>query len=204
MFIVEGNIGSGKSTLLNNIHEYAKKCEKDILIIQEPVDSWMNFKNSEEQSIFELYYTNPKLYAFPFQMHVLNTRYNLLNKNKGYNVLAERSIYTDKHIFTKSLFENNILDDISFNIINEWVDTLVHNIHIDGFIYLQVQPNECYKRMQKRNRIPEKNIKFEYLTNLHNKHEEWLLNEPNCIIINDNTQEDIEKIFTFMNNISPL
>ena len=44
-----------------------------------------------------------------------------------------------------------------------------------GFIYLQADPEICYKRLLKRNRSEEAGVPLQYLQLLHNKHEDWLI-----------------------------
>ena len=47
---------------------------------------------------------------------------------------------------------------------------------IDGIIYLRTQPETCKKRCNKRGREEEKSIPYEYFQQIHEKHENWLMN----------------------------
>jgi len=53
------------------------------------------------------------------------------------------------------------------------------NTHIKGFIYLHTPPEICLERLKKRGRFEEKNIKLEFLRELHELHENWLFNKTN-------------------------
>jgi deoxyadenosine/deoxycytidine kinase len=45
----------------------------------------------------------------------------------------------------------------------------------DAFIYLQVGPEVCYQRLTRRARSEEATVPLEYLQQLHQKHEDWLV-----------------------------
>ena len=70
---IEGNIGSGKSTLLKIIRETYKD-NKNIIFIDEPVNEWLNIKNSDNKNILELFYNDKKKYSFSFQILAYITR----------------------------------------------------------------------------------------------------------------------------------
>lgn len=52
-------------------------------------------------------------------------------------------------------------------------------------IYLRCTPEKCFERTKKRQREEESEIPLEYLTMIHNKHEEWFKTYPsdNVLII---------------------
>ena len=52
-------------------------------------------------------------------------------------------------------------------------------------VYLRCTPEKCYERTKKRQREEESEIPLEYLTKIHNKHEEWFKDYPseNVLII---------------------
>ena len=44
----------------------------------------------------------------------------------------------------------------------------------DGFIYLRAEPQTCLSRMMRRDRSEEAGVSLQYLTGLHQRHDEWL------------------------------
>ena len=44
----------------------------------------------------------------------------------------------------------------------------------DGFIYLRAPPDTCSRRMHMRQRSEEAGVPLDYLTTLHEMHEDWL------------------------------
>ena len=77
------------------------------------------------------------------------------------------------------------------------------------YIYLKTSPEKSYERIKKRDREEETDISFEYIKEIHNKHEEWLHKSTQNILILDgdieNSQERLkdfaEKILTFIVNL---
>ena len=74
----------------------------------------------------------------------------------------------------------------------DWFDWLADrfNVKPKGFIYLRASPEISFERIKKRSRSGEETIPFEYLKELHNKHENWLMDEPNVLVLDVN--EDFE------------
>ena len=94
------------------------------------------------------------------------------------------------------LYEDGKLSQLEWEAYNKWFD--FHKIDINGYIYLRTSPQICQQRIQHRNRKGEEGIPFDYLKNLHNKHEHIFKNEfgiqldGNTDFIHDKTiQEDI-------------
>lgn len=198
MFVVEGNIGSGKSTLLKML------ADQNIHTSQEPVADWLSFKDNTNTSVFDKYYNNPSRYAYVFQMHVMLTRLEQCKNNYGKKHVSERSVFTDKNIFADMLHEQGVMDDIEHRVFLSWFRHVVEMIpQIKGWIYLRVDPETCFERVRARDRQSEDNISLDFLKALHEKHEQWFLKkneEHNVLIIEDNDQDAVEKILTFINN----
>lgn len=181
-FTIEGNVGAGKTTLL----EYLTTAKFDTphIVCYEPVDEWMNFKlDSNEKSLFELFYENPKKYAFSFQMMALQSRFehlrNIIAQNKGKIIICERSFLTDSEVFAKLQHEEGNISDIDYHIYKKWhsffLDIL--NPDIRGIIYLNTSPAECMKRIEVRKRKGEEGFSAEYMNKLDKKHKDWLYHQ---------------------------
>ena len=174
---IEGNIGSGKSTILKEL-EKMNYNPLDVIFVQEPVSEWLEIKVGDKNAL-ELFYENQKENSFWFQILAYITRLrNLLNiiennpKNKI--IICERSIYTDKYVFAKMLYETGNISEIEWITYSYWFDTFKKQTKLDLILYVNTEPEECFNRIIKRNRIEEINkISKEYLINCHNKHTEW-------------------------------
>lgn len=181
IYSIEGNIGSGKSTLLAHL----KKVSPELVFIPEPVDEWNTFRDSAGVTILENYYKNQSRWAFSFQMMAFITRVKQLRDiPKGVVVIMERSVFTDRNIFAKMLYDSGKIHDIEYSIYLKWFDELVGDLRVDGVVYVNTCPEVCAQRVQKRARPGEDPIEFEYLVNCDKYHEEWLRDHPNKLVLN--------------------
>ena len=65
----------------------------------------------------------------------------------------------------------------------------------DGTLYIRCDPEISFKRIMERNREEEKNISLEYIRQIHELHEQWLVERPEkCTkpirIVNGNRTKD--------------
>jgi len=194
MFFLEGNIGTGKSTLLKKLED------EGIQVVYEPVNEWSKIKNKNGKNILEEFYTNQTRYAYTFQSiafrtHIKNIKYS--DKNS----VVERSIFTHKNVFAKTCYENGLMNELEWNDYISWFEWLSEEFDIKsgGYIYLQADPKISYERITKRNRDGEGTITFDYINELHKKHEAWLLNEPNVLVLN--VDEDFENNSSKLNEM---
>ena len=191
IFSVEGNIGSGKSTYLNCLKTYYENNDK-IIFLQEPVDSWNEIVDSNGVNILSKYYSNQERYAFSFQMMAFITRLKQITDtikeyiNDDVIIITERSIYTDREIFAKMLFDSGKIEDVEYTIYLKWYDYFVKDIVISGILYIKTIPSVCQTRIKLRNRAGEDDINIEYLMSLHEYHEKWLVSGENVYFLDGN------------------
>ena len=209
---IEGNIGSGKSTLLSNLRETLKD-RTDIVFLKEPVDEWEKITDENGVTMLEKFYSNQKNYSFPFQMMAYISRLALLKEavknNPGAIIITERSLYTDKMVFAKMLYESNNIELINYKIYLKWFDTFADEFPVNKVIYVKALPETCHNRIVKRSRTGESNIPLDYLTNCDKYHNEML--DRNCstcvcdnqLVIDGNVDiyENASKLLEWINNV---
>jgi deoxyadenosine/deoxycytidine kinase len=190
-YIIEGNIGCGKTTLIRGL-----KANADLEVIEEPVEVWKSIRDENGENILGLFYKESKRYSYIFQTIVFKTRIMALEKPQEKWVrFSERSIWTDKNIFSKNCHEIGFMKDIEKTTYDLWFNWLEAKIcrKPDGIIYLRAEPNICLERMHKRDRVEESTVSLEYLTTIHNKHDDWLAKRADYngvpIYVIDNTSE---------------
>jgi deoxyadenosine/deoxycytidine kinase len=169
---IEGNIGSGKSTLLANLREHYKNND-NVIFLKEPVDEWAKIKDINGITILEKFYADQEKYSFSFQMMAYVSRMKVLRdtlnektkkENNNYIIITERSLYTDKMVFAKMLYDSGKIEDVNYQIYLNWFDTFSGEFPVHKVIYVKAAPEKCYARIAKRSREGEENIPLEYLT----------------------------------------
>jgi len=180
---IEGNIGAGKTTLIRDLQEKYHD-SKNILFLPEPVAFWQTFVDSKtKKNILDLFYENPKKYAFAFQMLAFQSRYELLRntieniRKEGTaidTIVMERSLDADYHIFAKTMFENGTLEETEWDIYRFVTRKRLAKFGVSGIIWLDVPAEECYNRVQQRGREEECGLTLDYLRGCEEAHREWL------------------------------
>lgn len=199
-FVVEGNIGSSKTTLCRLLGTHLNDTE----IIYEPVNSWIELVDKEGVNILAHFYQDKERWSFPMQFNAFIERMKSISEEqKSKYRFIERSIFTDKNIFAKNLYENGQMNEIEWKIYNKWFDWLnttlpVNFGQIDGIIYVRTEAEICEQRINKRCRNEEKGIPLEYLEKLHQLHDDWLntdfikINNRSIPVLKLNCDEDYE------------
>jgi deoxyadenosine/deoxycytidine kinase len=168
---IEGNIGSGKSTLLANLREHFKD-NVDIVFLKEPVDEWAKIKDKNGTTILEKFYADQEKYSFPFQMMAYVSRIKELrntvkeqkkNSSNPFVIITERSLYTDKMVFAKMLYDTGKIEHVNYQIYLNWFDTFSDEFPVHKVVYVKTAPEKCHERILKRSREGEDNIPLSYL-----------------------------------------
>jgi deoxyadenosine/deoxycytidine kinase len=189
---VEGNIGSGKSTILEKLEGFMRDNNR-IVFLKEPVDIWESIKDTNTgENILQKFYKDQYTYAFPFQVMAYASRLSMIrntikNRNDIDIIICERSLAADKHIFAKMLYDDGKIDDISYQIYNNFYNMFEEEFKLDGIIYIDADAEICSERINKRSRAGESDISLEYLQKCKSYHHDWLTNtNTNVLNINAN------------------
>lgn len=173
-FIIEGNIGAGKTVFLKMLRDYL-----NVQVVYEPVEKWQHVLNG--QNLLDKFYADTNRWAYTFQTYAFVTRVMAQEAHALHNPhkiqVLERSVFSDRYCFAKNLYEQGKMNALEWKLYCEWFAWLVEGYvrKPDGFIYLQTSPETCFQRISKRNRSEESAIPLEYLKQLHDKHESWLI-----------------------------
>jgi deoxyadenosine/deoxycytidine kinase len=180
---IEGNIGSGKSTLLSNLRQHYEN-NSNVVFLKEPVDEWEKIKDENGETILKKFYADQEKYSFPFQMMAYVSRLKVLRDtlktikndtdNKNIVIITERSLYTDKMVFAKMLYDSKKIEHVNYQIYLNWFDTFSDEFPVNKVVYVKTSPDKCYQRIVKRSRTGEENIPLEYLTSCSIYHDNML------------------------------
>jgi len=209
---IEGNIGVGKSTIVQKLKTLYEGCT-EIVFLEEPVELWAKICDNDGIPILTKFYGNPAQYAFAFQVMAYSSRLSMIRKTIRENptakiIICERSLDADKEIFAKMLHRDGVMEDIMYQIYSQFYDEYAEPYRLSGIVYMNAPPDVCFKRIAKRGRDGEDNIKLDYLIKCNNVHTEWLTGLKNVLEIdasldttpiNDNIQ--IRQIMGFIDKM---
>ena len=160
---VAGNIGVGKTTLTELL---AKNF------------SWEpHFESVDDNPYLNDFYTDMQRWAFNLQVYFLNSRFAQLKQiqETGINIIQDRTIYEDAHIFAPNLHAMGLMttrDFDNYKILFDLMESFVNPP--DLLIYLRASVPTLVEQIQSRGREYESSIRIDYLKRLNERYEAWI------------------------------
>lgn len=192
MILLEGNIGAGKTTVGRLLADSGA-----FGFIEEPTTAW---REGFASNMLELFYADPHRWAFTFQVCAFNTRAKtwreVLAKTDHSRVILERSIFCDRHVFAENCYRTGLMSPTEYQLYCGMWDFLVSNycVQPDVIVYLRTPAEECMDRITIRGREEETGIAMDYLLQLEGLHDEWLLDEPNVLVLDGKRRWTAEEL----------
>ena len=187
---IEGNIGSGKSTVMKFIRERFTN-DNRVAFVAEPVDIWREIKDEKGVDLLTNFYKDQEKFSFHFQMAAYISRIASIRKAARNPlitlIVVERSIFTDKNVFAKMLYDDGKISELEYNIYLKWFDEFSTLINHSINIYIKTTPKVAFERVKKRGREGE-TIPLEYLVKCHDYHDVWLNSCENTHVIDGNIE----------------
>ena len=162
---IAGNIGAGKTSLTNLLSKHYK---------------WQgHFEEVVENPYLDDFYHQMERWSFNLQIYFLNSRFGQLIEiqKSGKNVIQDRSIYEDAHIFAPNLHAMGLLsqrDYQNYKSLFELMENMVTGP--DLMIYLRSSIPNLVGNIHKRGREFENSISIDYLSRLNERYEAWIHN----------------------------
>ncbi len=180
MYFVEGPIGAGKTTFLRLIQEKLP----ELAVVFEPLHSWDN--KVYGQSLLSNFYEDPQRWAYTMETLAMACRVQEhLREQQNPNPfrLMERSIYSGHYVFATNGYHNGFFSEVEWQVYLQWFNFLITGRckTPQGFIYIKVDPEIAYERIKKRDRDAEKTISLEYIKQIHQCHEDFLVHKKNVL-----------------------
>ena len=160
---VAGNIGAGKTTLTKLLAKHYR---------------WTpNYESVEENPYLDDFYGEMERWSFNLQIYFLNSRFRqILEIHKsGKNIIQDRTIYEDAHIFAPNLHAMGLMtnrDFSNYSSLFELMENLVSPP--DLLIYLRASIPTLVDQIHKRGRDYENSISIAYLSRLNERYEAWI------------------------------
>ena len=122
-----------------------------------------------------------------------------LNDSPKSSKLVERTLRCQEKVFIPLLIKNGFLNSLDQSLLANFFKMVRDSdgLKADVIIYLRTSPEIALTRVRNRNRQGEESVSLDYLTDLHEYYDEWLLHEGNVIVVDvsDFDKVDPEQIF---------
>ena len=190
---IAGNIGAGKTTLTKLLAKHYR---------WEP-----HLEDVVDNPYLDDFYNQMERWSFNLQVYFLNSRFRQVMqiRESGKDIIQDRTIYEDSHIFAPNLHAMGLMtnrDFENYRALFDLMETFVQGP--DLLIYLRSSIPNLVKQIHSRGREYENSISIDYLSRLNERYEAWITgyNKGNLLIIDvDNLDfvanpEDLGSIIT--------
>ncbi|MCB4798564.1 deoxynucleoside kinase [Neotamlana laminarinivorans] len=160
---IAGNIGAGKTTLTKLLAKHFK---------WEP-----QLEDVVDNPYLDDFYNQMERWSFNLQVYFLNSRFRqvLQIRQSGKDIIQDRTIYEDAHIFAPNLHAMGLMtnrDFENYRSLFELMESLVQGP--DLLIYLRSSISNLVSQIHKRGRDYENSISIDYLSRLNERYEAWI------------------------------
>jgi deoxyadenosine/deoxycytidine kinase len=160
---IAGNIGSGKTTLTGLLAKHF---------------GWQpHYEDVDTNPYLPSFYEDMQRWSFNLQIYFLNSRFRQIVdiRKSGKNVVQDRTIYEDAHIFAPNLHTMNLMTSRDFDNYLSLFELMASFIQPpDLLIYLRADVPTLVRNIQKRGREYEASIRLDYLKSLNERYENWI------------------------------
>ena len=176
---IAGNIGAGKTTLTKLLAKHYK---------------WeAQLEDVVDNPYLDDFYNQMERWSFNLQVYFLNSRFRqvLQIRQSGKDIIQDRTIYEDAHIFAPNLHAMGLMTNRDFENYKSLFDLMESLVQgPDVLIYLRSSIPNLVSQIHKRGREYENSISIDYLSRLNERYEAWIhgYNKGKLLII------DVDKL----------
>lgn len=176
---IAGNIGAGKTTLTKLLAKHYR---------WEP-----QLEDVVDNPYLDDFYNQMERWSFNLQVYFLNSRFRqvLQIRESGKDIIQDRTIYEDSHIFAPNLHAMGLMTNRDFENYRSLFDLMESFVQgPDLLIYLRSSIPNLVKQIHSRGREYENSISIDYLSRLNERYEAWIhgYNKGKLLII------DVDKL----------
>ena len=180
---IAGNIGAGKTTLTN--------------LLAKQYNWTAQFEDVEMNPYLDDFYNDMEKWAFNLQIYFLGSRFNQVKeiRESGKDIIQDRTIYEDSHIFASNLNDMGLLSTRDYNNYLRVFNLMTSFVEApDLLIYLKASIPTLVSQIQKRGRDYENSISIDYLNRLNEKYDKWISNykEGKVLVIDVDNLDFVE------------
>ncbi|MBJ7880313.1 deoxynucleoside kinase [Gelidibacter salicanalis] len=160
---IAGNIGAGKTTLTKLLAKHYR---------WEP-----QLEDVVDNPYLDDFYNQMERWSFNLQVYFLNSRFRQISliRESGKDIIQDRTIYEDAHIFAPNLHAMGLMtnrDFENYRSLFELMESFVQGP--DLLIYLRSSIPNLVKQIHSRGRDYENSISIDYLSRLNERYEAWV------------------------------
>lgn len=160
---IAGNIGAGKTTLTKLLAKHYK---------------WeAQLEDVVDNPYLDDFYNQMERWSFNLQVYFLNSRFRQVSliRESGKDIIQDRTIYEDAHIFAPNLHAMGLMTNRDFENYKSLFDLMESFVEgPDLLIYLRSSISNLVSQIHKRGRDYENSISIEYLSRLNERYEAWI------------------------------
>lgn len=160
---IAGNIGAGKTTLTKLLAKHYK---------------WeAQLEDVVDNPYLDDFYNQMARWSFNLQVYFLNSRFRqvLQIRQSGKDIIQDRTIYEDAHIFAPNLHAMGLMTNRDFSNYSSLFDLMESLVQgPDLLIYLRSSIPNLVSQIHKRGRDYENSISIDYLSRLNERYEAWI------------------------------
>ena len=181
---VAGNIGAGKTTLTKLLAKHYK---------------WeAQLEDVVDNPYLDDFYNQMERWSFNLQVYFLNSRFRqvLQIRKSGKDIIQDRTIYEDAHIFAPNLHAMGLMTNRDFENYKSLFDLMESLVQgPDVLIYLRSSIPNLVSQIHKRGRDYENSISIDYLSRLNERYEAWIhsYGKGKLLIIDVDNLDFVEK-----------
>ena len=107
--------------------------------------------------------------------------------------LMERTLQCQEKVFIPLLIQNGFLNGLDQSLLANFFKMVrdSEGLKADVIIYLRTSPEIALTRVRSRNRQGEERVSLDYLTDLHQYYDNWLMYENNVVVVD---VDDFDKV----------
>lgn len=181
---IAGNIGAGKTTLTKLLAKHYK---------------WeAQLEDVVDNPYLDDFYNQMARWSFNLQVYFLNSRFRqvLQIRKSGKDIIQDRTIYEDAHIFAPNLHAMGLMTNRDFENYKSLFDLMESLVQgPDVLIYLRSSIPNLVSQIHKRGRDYENTISIDYLSRLNERYEAWIhgYDKGKLLIIDVDNLDFVEK-----------
>jgi deoxyadenosine/deoxycytidine kinase len=160
---IAGNIGAGKTTLTKLLAKHF---------------NWeAQLEDVVDNPYLDDFYNQMERWSFNLQVYFLNSRFRQVAqiRKSGKDIIQDRTIYEDAHIFAPNLHAMGLMTNRDFENYKSLFDLMEGFVQgPDLLIYLRSSISNLVSQIHKRGRDYENSISIDYLSRLNERYEAFI------------------------------